>query len=157
MIRNEFNFDLKTEISYVGKDNQKVDSAQFITLRAPTVRQLRLAAPLTQALTQCIIEQQQNLTNDDRENIGSSLENTIVEDDDGDDKEAFMLAMMIASSKTVDYGKALEDFVKLLKLPEIALIDGETQIKDSFLDRVPLRVIEDAFAQYIANFIAPSL
>jgi predicted glycosyl hydrolase (DUF1957 family) len=129
-------------------------------LYEPTARNVRLIGPLKQMFMQALLtaqsqehtEQQQELIDKARAERAAKKEEST--EADFTPEEAMM---MIASNKEVDYTDFLEKFEKVLKNEGLARIDGESPVTESFLAKLPMRVLEGLAGTYLSNFIAPSL
>ena len=154
MVKNDFNFKLKSEVKYTGKDGS-VLTAGFIRLCAPTVRSLSVVAPIKQTFMRCIMDTTNGISKEELERIS----NAPIPDEpvSKKDMEGGMIITMVTANPNISYEKFLTDFIAILKTPSIAQIEGEMPIKDSFLDQLPLSELEGMVGEYIANFIAPSV
>lgn len=158
IINAEIQVKLESEIKYVGKDDA-VLPAKYISLRAPTTRSLKYIAPIKQIVTRCLTEQSFAHSAKDIQELRDQ-QDTVEKDDDDDDDDDFdgsMIIVMIAASKDVDYGKFLDQFITVLKNPDLASIEGEVKLNSSFIDQLSFNELELLAGEYIGNFILPSL
>ena len=63
---------------------------------------------------------------------------------------------LMSMSDEVDLSKVLLTASKLFISPNIALVDGEMQLKQSFIDDMDYDDLEEATGKYLANFILAS-
>ena len=159
MVKSEFAFALPegVKLTYTRAGEASIAEARNILLFAPNVRSLQTVAPLKQSFIRAVMSQNSKM---DKEQLKELLALKAQMDTEVDTKEnlkADELMAMIAGSSEIDFTKFLESFVKVLKDPQIALIDGEATITDAFLSKMPLTVLETITGEYLANFIAPSV
>ena len=171
MVSNQFVVPLVMKINYPSaKDGQAID-ARNITLYAPSVRSLRIVAPVKQAFMKAMMSNagDTQLTEDEKKKVKAAraerkkakkakkTPNTVPKkepEDDAMDAETILTIMMASSD--IDYADCLACVIEILKAEELALIDGEARVTDSFLDQLPLEELENIAGEYLANFITPS-
>jgi hypothetical protein len=136
----EFEYILKTKFGYASKG--ETAEATFITLFAPTSKTTRQCAALKQAFFRAMGEQEG----------GGGEEQT----DSSFDIEGSDVMALLAMSKNVDLPDVIDISKQLFKMPGIALVDGETKLGESLIDRMSVDDIEDMLGEYMINFILAS-
>lgn len=137
-IETEFVYQLIKPIKYAHKGEQQ--EASFITFSAPSSRNLKECA----FLKQCFYRALPKDTGDTKESEGS-------EEISGE----AILALMYMSPE-VDIDKVFLTASKLFISPNIALIEGQTQLKQSHVDNLSYEDLEEVTGKYLANFILAS-
>jgi hypothetical protein len=133
----EFQYILQTKFSYANKG--ETVQAEFITLSAPTSRTTRECAALKQAFFRA--------TND-QETTTTTRESDADLDIDGSDVMA-----LLAISSSVDLPDVMDIGKKLFQMPGIALVDGETKLGSTLIDRMSVDDFESMLGEYFVNFI----
>jgi hypothetical protein len=161
MIKNEYVVTLnQPKLNYTKEGDAHVHEALNIVLYAPHVRSLKAVMPLKQDFTRAIMS---TTTNVDKEKMAELMDQVREEraskgeSSKGVELDAQSIIAMLAGSLTLDMTEFYERFQKALKDPEIAKIDGEVTINDSFLHKLRLDTLEKLAGEYLANFIAPSV
>ncbi len=171
MVLNEFAVPLETKINYPPAKGGPAQDARNITLYAPSVRSLRIVAPVKQAFMKAMMSSagDNELSEDEKKKVKAARKkrkdskkakktaNTVPKNEPGEDAmDAETILTVIMASNDIDYADFLESVVEILKTFELARIDGEAQVTDSFLDQLPLEELENIAGEYLANFITPS-
>ena len=139
---SEHIYELKHPFKYANKGEQ-VD-ASFITVFAPTFKQIDKVAPIKQAFTIAIDE----LNSDD-----VKIEEDKKEEDSGITPTMVLQLLYRANA---DVTKVFLHARELFK-SGAALIDGESSLTIPLMDKMSLDDFEGVLGVYIANFIVPSL
>ena len=139
---SEVQYELKNPFDYAYKGNQQ--AASFITITAPTFKQMDKVTPIKQAFTAAIAEVTADVA-------------TTSDDDSKADAEAVTGAQAIQlmlrwSGDMVKINIYAQQLFKLA-----ALVDGETDLTAPMIDKMSLNDFEGLLGAYIANFIMPSL
>ena len=142
----EIIYELKTPFDYALK-GEKVD-ASFISITAPSFKQIDKVAPIKQLFTEAISVVMKAETEDEAEQ----------EQADGDEKEGMTGAqcIQVLYRSSVDVTKVFLYAEQLFK-SGVALIDGETKLTTPLMEKMSLQDFEGLVGAYIANFIVPSL
>lgn len=140
---SEHVYELKNSFSYAYKG--ETQEAGFITLYAPTFKQMSRVAPIKQAFTSAI------------EEVTKSLDSVDGGNDSGEPDQitgAQIMQLMYRWS-----GKMAGVFLDAQELFKsgAALIDGETKLTIPLMEKMSMVDFEGLVGEYIANFIAPSL
>ena len=137
----EVTYELKNQFSYAYKGEMK--KAQFITMAAPSFKQVDKIAPLKQALMAAIRDIQEIAT-------GAADKSDARGEITG--QEVMQLLYQGKGSVAAVMGHARQLFIS-----GTALIDGETRFSLALLDEVSLDDVEGMLGEYLAAFIVPSL
>lgn len=140
----EFIYDeLKDPFSYASKGSTV--EAKFITLTAPTFKQLDKVAPIKQAFMSAIAEVTE----------GADTEAAEADDttDEGIDGAQVLQVMYRASEKMTTVLLHAEQLFK----SGAAMVDGEEKLTSELMGKMSFDDFEGLVGAYIANFIAPSL
>ena len=138
----EITYELKHGLKYTNKGD--VHEASFVTLTAPTFKQLDKVAPMKQALV-CAIT---GLNTNGQEQIEGNS------GPEGEVDAAQALFLLYNSSDNVT--KVLLHGAELLK-SGVALIEGEVKFTTPLLEKLELTDFEGLVGTYLANFILSSL
>jgi hypothetical protein len=141
---SEHQYELKHPFEYAGKTGEMI-SVGFITITAPTFKQLDKVAPIKQAFTAAIKEVTDDLTPDTAEKADTA----------GGDKIDGAQAMALLYRWSGDITKVLLYAAQLFK--DAALVDGEEKLTTPLLNKMHLSDFEGLLGMYLANFIVPSL
>ena len=146
-IMTEFDFVLTQKFSYAHQGQQP--SATFVTLKAPTSRNLKECAFLKQAFgrAQAALQDRAAMQSAITEGREAS-EDTKIEGDD--------VILMLAASTAVEYGDVL-DVAKKLFSSGVAQIEGETKLTSPLIDSMSVEDFEGMLGQYLVNFTLASL
>jgi len=141
-MQEEITFELTEPFKYAEKGDQV--EAKFITLKAPTSRNMSHIAFLKQAFYRALPKDQKKEVGDDAPK----------KDDDitGEDIMSILMASM-----DVELSAVLATAKELFASKDIALVDGETKVTKPILDDMSP---DDFFAmtgEYLANFILHSV
>lgn len=140
---SEHIYELKNPFEYAHKGDTQ--EASFITLFAPTFKQVSRMAPIKQAFTSAI------------EEVTKTVD-TSQESADSADGEAVTGAQVMqlmyrwSGDMTAVFLHAQELFKS-----GAALVDGETKLTTPLMEKMQMVDFEGLVGEYIANFIAPSL
>ncbi len=139
---SEVQYELKNPFDYAYKGD--FQAASFITITAPTFKQMDKVTPIKQAFTAAISEVTADVV-------------TTGDDDSKADAEAVTgaQAMQLMHRWSGDMVKINLYAQQLFKLA--ALVDGETDMTAPMIDKMSLNDFEGLLGAYIANFIMPSL
>ena len=137
---SEVIYELKHPFEYSSK-GEKVP-ASFITLFAPTFKQIDKVAPIKQAFTAAITE------------LTDSVESGDSQEEAGDITGPQVLQLMYRWSG--DMTKIFLHSEQLFK-SGAALVDGEAPLTTPLMEKMNLTDFEGLLGAYIANFIVPSL
>jgi len=140
-MQEEITFNLTEPFNYAEKGEQV--EAKFITLKAPTSRNMSHIAFLKQAFYRALPKNQEVKNQDD------------VKKDDEITGEDIMT--ILSASMDVELSSVLVTAKELFASKDIALVDGETKVTKPILDDMGP---DDFFAmtgEYLANFILASV
>lgn len=142
-IISEITFTLDTPIEYATKGN--VEHGSFITLKAPTSRQMSECADLKQSFLRA-------LPKDGGVEVSSSKseDKTTLDDLDGE-----TIMMMISMSQEVQL-KTVLLIARELFCSGIAFLDGEIKMTKPLLDSMVPDEFESMVGEYLRNFILAS-
>ena len=129
------------QYSYKGKPQD----AQFITFKAPSSKNLKECSYLKQCFFRAAKENESTVNTVNREEVKEEVEIT---------GETIM--MLFNASTTVDLDKVLLTSSSLFVSPGVAMIDGETQLKQTHVENMGLEDLEEVTGKYLANFILAS-
>lgn len=138
---SEVIYELKESFKYAKGGEQ--EDASFISLTAPTFKQIDKVAPIKQAFMSAITGLQDNVSpeteapKDDSEITGSQC-------------------IQLMYSWAGDLTKVFLHAEQLFK-SGVALVDGETKLTTPLMEKMQVSDFEGLVGAYIANFIAPSL
>lgn len=134
----EITYELKSPIDYAHKGNMA--TASFLTLSAPTSRNIAECAALKQAFFRALPKSGQPSAGDSKQ--------------EGDPRPEDITAML-ASSKDVEYSQVLLTMRDLL--PHVAKVDGEERMTRPLVDSMSPEDLELVTGVYLLNFILASL
>lgn len=142
---SEVIYELKQPFKYAVKEDMQ--EASFVTLIAPTYKQMSDMIPIKQAFTAAITEISDG-----------STKNEAATRDEGEDHSEITGGdvMPIMLSWSGDMVKVMLHSAELFKAGA-ALVDGESRLTAPLLDKMALEDVEGLVGAYIANFIAQSL
>ena len=138
---SEVTYELTKPFEYAYKGD--TPEAGFITLAAPTFKQMKHLTPIKQAFMSAINE----ISKSDVSEAGKA--------DDADDEITASGAMQVLymwSGNLVGIQTEAQEMFK-----HIALIDGETKLTTPLMEKMAPEDFDGLLGTYIANFIAPSL
>lgn len=138
---SEVRYELKHQFGYAYKG--EMQQAMFVTMTAPSFKQVDKVAPLKQALMAAIRDIQEVAT-------GSTDKSDARGEITG--QEVMQLLYQGKGSVATVMSHARQLFIS-----GIALIDGETKFSLALLDEVSLDDVEGMLGEYMAAFIVPSL
>lgn len=138
-VNNTFNYELKSPFDYDHKGN--VVEAQFITLRAPSSKEISETADLKQAFFRALPK--------DSTSTGDESEEGSLDDLNGD-----AIMMMIAISPDVTLKTVLLCARELFKI--VATVDGEERMTVPLLDKIDPEDLETMVGEYYLNFVLAS-
>lgn len=139
---SEHIYELKHPFEYAHKGDTQ--EASFITLFAPTFKQIDKVAPIKQAFTAAISEVTESVDTDqeapetDTDSVTGPQVMQLMYRWSGDMTSVFLHAEQLFKSGA-------------------ALVDGETKLTTPLMEKMQLVDFEGLVGDYIANFIAPSL
>lgn len=138
---SEITVELKTPFEYAIKgENQK---AAFITLSAPTFKQIDKIAPIKQAFVSAISD------------LGGGSDDAVkpepgeAENITGPQVMAILYQSKGNMSQVFLYAQAL--------FKDVALVDGEVKLTTPLMEKMDIADFERMLGEYLANFTAPSL
>lgn len=135
---SEFVFELDEPLEYAYKGDPA--EATFITLLAPTSKQMDHCAFLKQAFFRA---------------IPRDIEEKDEEEDKSDPVTGAGIMQLILMSRDVDFGPVLITGRELLT-SGVALIEGETKLNKPLAEKLGMDVLEKMVGEYMANFILAS-
>ena len=138
---SEHIYELKSPFEYAHK-GESIE-AGFITLFAPTFKQIDKVAPIKQAFTAAISEVTESV---DTNQEVSDEESTVT------GPQVMQLMYRWSGDMTTVFLHAEQLFKS-----GAALVDGETKLTSPLMEKMTLDDFEGVVGDYIANFIAPSL
>lgn len=140
---DELNYELKHPFQYAHGKGDVID-ANFITLKAPTFKQMDKIVPIKQALVAAINQMQESVTTD-----GAS---------DTDEDSSITGAQVMQLLYLWD-GNLPGVFINAQELFKsgAALVDGETKLTIPLMEKMTPTDFERMTGEYIACFLAPSL
>lgn len=139
---SEHIYELKHPFEYAHKGDTQ--EANFITIYAPTFKQVGRMAPIKQAFTAAIeevtktVDTSQETDGADSEKVTGSQVMQLMYRWSGDMTGVFLHAQELFKSGA-------------------ALVDGETKLTTPLMEKMQMVDFEGLVGEYIANFIAPSL
>lgn len=138
---NEATYTLNVPFSYAHK-GESVE-AQFITLKAPTMKQHSQASSLKQSIMKLL----KSVTDDADESEKSESK------DDSDDSELSgeNLVMLMFSSDVVDINVIFEQAKAVFKAG-CALVDGEQPLNGNLIEKFDPEDFQNLVGEYILNF-----
>lgn len=141
---SEHIYELKHPFEYAHKGDTQ--EASFITLFAPTFKQVGRMAPIKQAFTSAI------------EEVTKTVDTSQETGDAGDDNDKVTAAqvMQLMYRWSGDMTGVFLHAQELFK-SGAALVDGETKLTTPLMEKMQMVDFEGLVGEYIANFIAPSL
>jgi len=138
--KKETLYQLKNPFEYAFKGEQR--NADFISLKAPSMKQHHQAAELQQSIMTMVREEYTD--NDNPKDVDDS-------DKDGDITAELILTLMYCSKK-VEVNIIFEQAKALFKTG-VALIDGEQNFTAPLVDKMSIVDFENLTGEYIVNFI----
>jgi len=142
---NECNYELKHPFKYANKGDQV--EAVFITLFAPSFKQIDKVAPIKQAFTAAITDTVSDVNVDEVE---------AKEPEEGDELITPSQAIQVLYRANADITKVFLHAQELFK-SGVALVDGESKLTTPLMEKMHLDDFEGLVGAYLGNFIAPSL
>jgi len=139
---SEVQYELKNPFDYAYKGENQ--TASFITLLAPTYKQMGNFTPIKQAFTAAITE------------VTADLDPEATTEGGDDTGVTATAAMQLMYRWTGDLTKIFLYAEQLFK-SGAAMIDGETKLTTPLLEKMDMVDVEGLTGEYIANFIAASL
>lgn len=139
---SEVTYSLKTPFEYSSKGEQI--QASFISLTAPSYKQLENAAPIKSAFMQAVL----NIADSDVGDTEVSGEKPEIDSN--------QVMQVLYSSPDVNMPSVLVSAAALFK-SGVALVDGQEKMTQPLIDKMQLDDFEGLVGAYIANFIMPSL
>lgn len=139
--KTEYKYSLTTPIKYAVKGEEV--TAEFITLLAPTAKQLTECARLRQFFFRALPQGEEK-----KEENGS--------DDKAEDINAVEIMAIISMSKDVDLDKVLVTARDLFTAGGAALVDGETKLTKPLFDALSLDDVMSLVGEYLRNFVVAS-
>ncbi len=161
-VNPEIAHQMQTTLEYPDKLGQQC-TAKFIMLYAPTTRNVRKVATVKQLLMRSITEQTEKYSPEQIDDF--KLQQSAIpqsdkkekESQESTDEEVSMMMAMVSASNNVDYGDFIQAMINVLKSPDMARIDGDTALTESFIDKIPVGELEVIAGKYLVNFISPSV
>lgn len=139
-METEFNYELEQSFEYASKGEQC--TASFITLTAPTSRNMKECAELKQAFFRAL----------PKTPLQDSVE---VPEDNADELDGAGVMLLIAMSRDVELSVVLCTARELFSTG-IAKVDGEEKLTKTLLDKMNQDDLEAMTGDYLANFILAS-
>lgn len=137
---NEVIYELKHPFEYAHKG--ETQQASFITLFAPTFKQIDKVAPIKQAFMAAISE------------ISNEAETDV--EDKGDEKITSGQVMQLMYNWSGEIAGVFLHAEQLFK-SGAALVEGDVKLTTPLMEKMQLTDFEGLVGSYIANFTAPSL
>jgi hypothetical protein len=137
----EYTYELKKPFDYARKGDMV--TANFVTMAAPSFREIEKVAPIKQALVAAISD----ITE-------VSLGQEEAQGEAGDITGAHVVQLLYRAKGSIT--GVMKHAEKLFK-SGVALLDGEEKITDALLQKMSMEDFEGMLGDYIANFIMPSL
>lgn len=138
---SEIQYELKEPFEYAYKG--ETQAASFITINAPSFKQMEHAVPIKQAFTAAISE------------ISGTVDAEGVEASDSEGVTGAQV-MQLMYNWSGDMTKVMVHAQELFK-SGVALVDGEEKLTKPLIEKMQMTDVEGLVGAYIANFIAPSL
>lgn len=139
-MKNEVTYELEQSFEYASKGEQL--TASFITLQAPTSRNMKECAELKQAFFRSLPK-------------ASTQETAELPDEDDDKLDGEGIMLLIAMSKDVELASVL-CIARELFSSGVALVEGEEKLTKTLLDKMDQDDLEAMTGKYLANFILAS-
>jgi hypothetical protein len=146
---SEVMYELKTPIQYSHKGD-KVD-ATFISLTAPTFKQLDKFAPMKQMIANAMLKIRDSVDESTIKEVKESQE-----DDTDDLKFEGKQALNLLYTSETDMASFFIYAQELFK-SGAALVEGESKLTVPLMDQMDASDFEGLVGEYVANFIMPSL
>ena len=141
-LKTQFDYELESTFSYAYKDDMQ--EASFITLKAPSSKNVSQCAELKQAFMRA-------LPTDTSHTVGENeSESKGLDDLDGES-----IMMLIYMSKDVSLKSVLLEAKELFS-SGLAFVDGETKVTKPILDKMSQDDLENMLGEYYLNFILAS-
>jgi hypothetical protein len=134
----EFSYELESPFNYANKGNQ--ETASFITLSAPTSKNMKECAELKQAFFRSLPKNQMDIEN---------------EQDDGKEIDGAGVMLLIAMSMDVELAVVL-CIAREVFTSGVAMVDGEVKLTKTLFDDMSLDDKEAMTGEYMARFILAS-
>lgn len=153
-MENEFQFELKKPVKY--DVSGEVVEGTFITLFAPSYKQMDKCVPLKQAFFRVAASIQDNSEEEEMVKFSSGDATKKNEQDSKEDEltpEA-LISMLYQSEE--DMIKILLYGIQLFKAPGIALIDGSVGMTQPLIEKMQQEDLENMLGAYMVNFILAS-
>ncbi len=139
----EHTYTLKTPIRYA-REGEMVDGS-FVTMTAPTFREIDKVAPIKQAFMAAISEVSSG--------VEVTAEDAAAADASKIDGKQVIQLLYSSKGSVADIMRHAE---KLMR-SGVFLLEGEKEFTSPLLDKMSLEDFEGLVGDYIANFIMPSL
>ena len=123
--------------------------AKFITLKAPTVRNISSVAKLKQGFMQAIAGDRNTKNYQDKKGVDSK-------EADLDSLTGEMILTMLSMSN-IDYSKYLETALSVFTNSEICSLDGETELGRNLSLKLSFDDLEGVTGEYLRVFILSSV
>lgn len=143
-LKTEITHTLIKPIQYSHKGD--MEEGRFVTLKAPTSKNLKECAYLKQSFFRALPQVDANTP--------TQIQASDKKEDDDLDSDGIMT--LLAMSKDVDLDKVLLTAAKLFLSPTAALLEGQTQLLQSHIDQLSMDDLEGMTGKYLANFILAS-
>jgi hypothetical protein len=138
---SEITVELSTPFEYALKG--EMEKASFITLAAPTFKQIDKIAPIKQAFVSAIADLGGGSGEEAKQEPGE------VEAITGPQVMAILYQSKGNMSQVFLFAQAL--------FKEVALVDGEVKLTTPLMEKMDIVDFERMLGEYLANFTAPSL
>lgn len=142
-MKTEVIYELKQPFEYSYKGEMR--EAEFITLLAPTFRNIDNVTPMKQAFMRSITE------------ISEKVDSSSAEESNEDKTISGQEVMQVMYSGSGDMVPVMLHAEQLFTRGGAALIDGETKMTKPLMEKVSTYDFESMVGEYVANFIAASI
>lgn len=139
----EVTYTLKHPFEYAIKGDMQ--SASFLTMTAPTYKQMQHVTPIKQAFMSAINDVSQNVVSEGAEGAQSEDAEAIT------GRQVVQLMMMWKG----DMAKVMMHAEQLFK--GVVMVEGETSLTTPLIAKMHMDDVEQLLGEYIVNFFAPSL
>jgi hypothetical protein len=142
----EFNFNLTTPIQYHAKDGSALLDGTFLTVKAPSNKQLKDVMRLRQAVAKAAIEQA-NKSHGDKKDMPS-------EEVSDESKASGILMLLLSSTDSLDI---LLDCFRRILVSGCCKLNDEVTFSDALFEQMYEEDFSSLFGRYLHNFFMRSL
>lgn len=161
MVERRITYNLIIPFDYAHHSDGSVE-AKFITMDAPTVRNLKYLAPLKQSFTRALTQAQNGQDDDSSKDDASSdsaggVASDAATPDETNDKVDPVMIISLIESSSEDMACFVQKFSTFCIDSGLVLIDGEIKITASLLQKMDIADFYNVMGKYLSCFIIASL